>query len=286
MARVLVTAGLGNVGREVVRECALHGMTVRVADREMAKAAKRFPQAEAVALDFFDPATWEAALKGCQFVFLLRPPPVGDMRKTLIPFIDLAYSMGVEHLVFLSVAGAEKMNWVPHRKVELHLETTGKKWTVLRPGFFAQNLQDAYRLDITERGRIYVPAAKGKVAFIDVADVGAVAAQVFMDPARFAGQALLLTGPAAVTFDEVAGSLTRVLGKPVRYEAASVFGYAWHLWRTRRLPWMQIMIQTILHVGLRKGDAEQVDPTLERVLARAPHTVDEYVTRAADVWRA
>ncbi len=32
MARVLVTAALGNVGREVARECAAQGFTVRVAD--------------------------------------------------------------------------------------------------------------------------------------------------------------------------------------------------------------------------------------------------------------
>ena len=82
MARVLVTAALGNVGREVARECLAQGFTVRVADRDPSRAAHRFPQAEAVALDFLDPRSWRPALQGCQFVFLLRPPPVGDMPRT------------------------------------------------------------------------------------------------------------------------------------------------------------------------------------------------------------
>lgn len=286
MARVLVTAALGNVGREVVRECASKGFVVRVADRDRHKAEQRFPGMEATALDFFDRSTWAAALAGCDFVFLLRPPPVGDMNTTLNPFIDAAFAAGVRHLVFLSVAGADTMKWVPHRKVELHLQASGNRWTVLRPGFFAQNLQDAYLKDITEDGRIYVPAGKGRVAFIDVSDVGAVTAQVLLEPERFERQALTLTGPVALTFEQVASTLEHALGRPVRYEAASMWGYARHLRKARRMPWMQIVIQTILHVGLRSGDAEKVEPTVEALLGRPPHSMQEYVERSVASWRA
>ena len=64
MARVLVTAALGNVGREVARECAAAGLVVRVSDRDKAKAEQHFPQLEAAALDFFDRSTWAPALAG------------------------------------------------------------------------------------------------------------------------------------------------------------------------------------------------------------------------------
>ncbi len=284
MARVLVTASLGNVGREVVRECVASGFVVRVADRDRAKAEQHFPGMEATALDFFKPSTWATALEGCDFVFLLRPPPVGDMKTTLNPFIDAAWAAGVRHIVFLSVAGADTMKWVPHRKVELHLQASGNRWTVLRPGFFAQNLQDAYLRDIKEDGRIYVPAGKGRVAFIDVSDVAAVAAQVFLEPERHQGQALTLTGPVALTFDEVASTLEQALHRPVKYEAASVLGYARHLRTARGMPWMQIVIQTILHFGLRGGDAEKVEPTVEAMLGRPPRSMKEYVQRSVATW--
>lgn len=39
---------------------------------------------------------------------------------------------------------------------------------------------------------------------------------------RYRGEALHLTGPEAVTFDEVASKLTRLLGRPITYEATSV----------------------------------------------------------------
>ncbi|MFO0744148.1 MAG: NmrA family NAD(P)-binding protein [Myxococcota bacterium] len=285
VSRILITAALGNVGGEVARACAARGLAMRVADRDASALRARLPDHEAAALDFLDRATWPAALEGCDRVFLLRPPPIGDMEATLLPFVDAAYAAGVEHIVFLSVAGAERMKWVPHRKVELHLMARGKGFTLLRPGFFAQNLKDAYRRDIVEDGRLYVPAAEGRVAFLDVRDVGDVAARVFDEPARFRGQALTLTGPEALTFREVAALLSQRLGRTIAYQPAGILGYARHLRRKRGMPWTQIVVQTILHVGLRRGDAERVEPTVEALLGRPPGSLGEYVDRALDTWQ-
>jgi len=285
MTRVLVTAALGNVGREVVQEVVKLGLAVRGAHLDPAALAARFPAIEAVRLDFQDRTTWAPALEGCDLVFLLRPPPVGNMETTLCPFVDAAYASGVKHIVFLSVAGADRMKWIPHRKVELHLIASGVAWTLLRPGFFAQNLQDAYRADIVEDGRIYVPAGTGRVAFVDVRDVAAVVARIFASPDAFRGQTLTLTGGEAIGFDEAAAALAEVLGRPIRYEPASIPGYARHLRTKRRMPWMQVIVQTVLHVGLRRGDAEQVDPTLARLLDRRPRTVREYIRDSASIWQ-
>ncbi len=285
MSRVLVTAPLGNVGREVVRACGNAGVAVRVAGRSTEVLQQHFGDLERARFDFLDRSTWAAALDGCDAVFLLRPPPLGDMDATLHPFIDAAYAAGVQHIVFLSVAGADEMKWVPHRKVELHLAATGQRWTVLRPGFFAQNLQDAYQRDIVDDARLYVPAGQGRIAFIDVRDIGDVAARVFQAPDRFRGAALTLTGPVAVTFVEVAAMLTTVLGRPITYVAATVLGYVWHLRKKHGLSWMQVVVQTILHVGLRRGDAEVVDVTAEQVLGRRPGTMLDYIQRTASRWQ-
>jgi uncharacterized protein YbjT (DUF2867 family) len=285
MRRVLVTGALGNTGREVVRECLAAGFTVRAAGLDEARLRQAFPDAEPVRFDFRDRGTWSAALAGCDYVYLLRPPRIADMENTLNPFADAAYSAGVQHIVFLSVMGADRMKWVPHRKVESHLASRGDRWTVLRPGFFAQNLQDAYREDIVEDRRLIVPAGEGRVAFLDVRDAAAVCARVLSEPGPYRGQALTLTGPAAITFHEAAAALSETLGFEVRYEPASIAGYMLHLSRRRRMPWMQIIIQTVLHVGLRRGDAEQVDPTVRRLLGHEGRTLREYVKDSAAVWR-
>lgn len=282
--RVLVTGALGNAGREVLRALAARGLSARAADRSVERARAALGQgADAVALDFLDPRTFEPAVRGCDALFLLRPPAISDVKPTLNRLVDVALANGVRHIVFLSVAGAGTNTLVPHHAVEKHLEAVARGWTVLRPGFFAQNLGDAYRRDIAEDGRLYVPAGRGRAAFIDVRDVAEVAASVFASPAPHAGQAYTLTGPEAVSFTEAAGLLSEALGRPIRYQPASVPGYAVHLLR-RGLPAMQVLVQTVLHVGLRFGQAQDVDPALARLLGHPGRTLRDYVRDHTSLW--
>lgn len=279
---VLVTGASGNVGREVVRALLAKGVHVRAADRDPVRSERLFGGGVAsVRLDFRDRATFTAA-RGADAVFLMRPPAIADVEKTLVPFLDEARSLGVRHVVFLSVAGAEKNRLVPHHAVEQHLAKSGG-WTVLRPGFFAQNFGDAYRRDIVEEGRIYVPAGRGKVAFVDVRDLADLAVILFQSPAEHERAGYTLTGREAIDFTAAASCLSDAVGRPIRYEPASILGYATHLHR-RGMPWAQVGVQTILHAGLRFGQAERVDPTLERLLGRRPRTVDEYVHDCRDLW--
>lgn len=279
---VLVTGATGNVGREVVRALLAKGMGVRAADRDPARSEGLFgADVESVRLDFRDPATFAVA-HGVDAVFLMRPPAIADVEKTLVPFIDKVRILGVRHIVFLSVAGAEKNRLVPHHAVEQHL-AKGAGWTVLRPGFFAQNFGDAYRRDIVDDGRVYVPAGRGRVAFVDVRDLADLAGLIFASPREHERRGYTLTGREAIDFTSAAACLSDALGRPIRYEAASILGYVWHL-RQRGMPWAQVGVQTILHAGLRFGQAERVDPTLEALLGRRPRTVRDYFHDHRDLW--
>lgn len=283
MGRVLVTGALGNVGAPTVAALQLAGIAVRAAGLDRERVRQRFPDAEVVRLDFLDPATFGPALRGCDALFLMRPPSIGKVKHTLNRLIDAAVEQGLRHVVFSSVAGADT-NWLlPHHRVETHLQASGLSWTMLRPGFFAQNLGDAYRIDIRDDRRLFVPAAEGRVAFFDTRDLGEVAACVLRDPDSHAGRGYTLTGPEAVTFTQVAELLSVELGRPIRYDSATVPGYFRHL-RRRSAPLAQIAVQTILHTGLRRGSAERVDPTLERLLGRPGRTLATYIHDHRSFW--
>lgn len=279
---MLVMGATGNVGGATLRALRERGIPVRSAVARVMGAASE-PGVEPVELDVFRPETFGRAVDGIGGLFLLRPPPVSKVGPTLNALTEAAVAAGVDHIVFSSVAGADTNRVVPHHRVETHLRDHAPSWTVLRPGFFAQNLADAYRQDIVDDDRIHLPAGDGRVAFIDTRDIGAVAAAVFADPLPHGGRGYTLTGPRAVTFDDVASMLTTTLGRTVVYEPASILGYARHL-RRRRLPLAQIAVQTVLHTGLRRGDAETVDPTLERLLGRKGRTIEDYVREHAATW--
>jgi uncharacterized protein YbjT (DUF2867 family) len=280
---ILVTGATGNVGREVVRSLRAMAVPFVAAGIDPDRVRQRLgPEVRTVALDLADPATYANAVRGMKGLFLLRPPPLANVRDTLNVLVDRAMDAGVEHVVFLSVDGADRQRWVPHHAVEAHLASRGVPATILRPGFFAQNLGDAYRDDIRLRDEIVVPAGRGRVAFVDVRDVAELAARSFTD-ASLRGGAWTLTGPEAVTFDDVARTLTERLGRPIRYRSASVPTYVGHL-RRSHAPWMQVLVQTVLHVGLRFGNAERVDPALPRLLGRPARTIDEYVRDHVELW--
>jgi len=261
-----------------VRALLARGIKVRAATRAPSTANEGVAT---VRLDFADPTTFDAA-DGVRAVFLVRPPAISDTKHTLVPFIDEARRRGVEQVVFLSVAGAAHNIFVPHHAVERHLAPTSG-WTILRPGFFAQNLEDAYRRDIIEDGRIYVPAGRGRVAFVDVRDIADLAVMIFGSSTSHDRMAYTLTGSEAISFTETAAHLSESIGRSIRYEPASILGYITHL-RGRGAPWAQAGVQTVLHAGLRFGQAERVDPTLARLLGRPPRTMRQYTQDRREVW--
>ena len=283
MTTYLVTGALGNVGSHLVERLLAQDVDVRTADRAPDALRSRFGhRTEPVRLDFNDDTTFSRALEGVTRVFLIRPPAISRVGTTLNRFVDHASRAGVEAIVFSSVAGAEINKIVPHHRVETHLRGSGIAWTMLRPGFFAQNLKTAYRRDIIEDDRIYVPAGEGQVAFIDARDIAAVAALTLTDSSH-ERKAYHLTGPEAVTFHRVAEILSAALGRPISYEAATIPGYFAHLKR-QGLATSHALVQTILHAGLRRGDAEPVTDTVEVLLGRPPISLERYVADHADLW--
>lgn len=277
---ILVTAASGNVGSAVVKLLRDRQTPFRIGTRSFDSIDR---DSAAVRLDFLDASTFRSAVQGCKAVFLLRPPAISDTRKTLNPFLDVARAEGVEQVVFVSVAGAADHRIVPHHAVEQHLLQGELGWTILRAGFFAQNLGDAYRLDIVERDRLFVPAGAGRVAFIDVRDIAEVAVQALIDLATHQQQIYTLTGGEAMTFAEVAQLLSIELGRSIAYQPVNIPAYALHLLR-RQMPLEQVLVQTALHVGLRFGQAETVDETLVKLLGHSPRRLQDYIHDYRNLW--
>lgn len=278
---VLITGATGNVGAAALA-------ALRAAAVDVVAASSRADVAGARHLDFRDPATFGPALRGIRRLLLVRPPAMGDVKATLIPFVDAAWDAGVDHVVFLSVVGADQNPLLPHTRVEQHLARRGGA-TFLRAGFFAQNLTSTWRPDVVEDRRLFLPAGDGKVAFVDAEDLGAAAAVLLQRPPPTGCAPLDLTGEVAVSLADVAASIGAVTGSPVQYVPCSALAFFRHLWRRRHMPLAQAAILTALHVGLRKNDVEhgaaRVTPTLAQLLGRPPRSMAAFIAAHADALR-
>ncbi|MBP6786404.1 MAG: SDR family oxidoreductase [Candidatus Promineofilum sp.] len=280
---ILVIGAGGNVGREVVRHLAERGATARAAVTHQADTA-RPPDgaAEAVLFDFLNPDTFPAAFDGVERMFLLRPPAISAVRRDILPAIEYAAVAGVRQIAFLSLVGAERNRVVPHAKIEALLRASGIPWTMLRCGFFMQNLNTTHRADIVEHGDLFIPGGRGATSFIDVRDIGAVAARTLTE-AGHDGRAYELTGTESLTYGDVAAVMTEELGRPITYSNPSMVAFARRM-RRRGHPWSYIWVMEGIYLTTRLGMAAAPAPDAERLLERPPITMLQYVRDYADAF--
>jgi len=205
MPELLVTGASGHVGDAVVQCLTAAGVAFRRAEHS---PGTDHPPADSLAdmvrFDFRQPSTWPAAYDGIHTMYLMRPPKIGNVRRDLLPAVAAARDAGVQHVVFLSVQGADTNRIVPHATVEAWLRSSGLTWTFLRPSFFHQNLSTTHAGDIRDHNRIIVPAGTGATVFVDATDVGAVAAAALLDRSTHRNKAWTITGPRALTYVQVA----------------------------------------------------------------------------------
>lgn len=278
MTTALVTGATGTVGSAVVRALQGCDLTVRVA------AHRGRPSPGAAELDFTDSSTWAAAFDGIDAMFLVRPPALGNVRRDLLPAVAAAQAAGVRQVVFLSLQGAEENRVVPHATVEAWLRKSGLDWTFVRPSFFCQNLSTTHAADIRDRDEIIVPAGRGSTAFVDADDVGAVAAAALLDPARHRNRAWTVTGPRALTYQQVADLLTRELGRRIRYSAPGLLSYARHAHAALGMPWGMVAVTSAIYTTARLGLAAGISDDVRTVLGREPTDFAEFALRERATW--
>jgi hypothetical protein len=78
-------------------------------------------------------------------------------------------------------------------------------------------------------------------------------------------------------FEEVCQELSSETGREVRYARCSSAGYFLCLRLRRGLPVVQCLVQTVLHRGLRSGEASEVRDDLRLLLGRSPRTMLDYL---------
>ncbi|MDQ3369721.1 MAG: NmrA family NAD(P)-binding protein [Myxococcota bacterium] len=273
--RILVIGSAGTVGRHVVTQLREGGARVR------STTTKGPTAAELVRFDFSAPGTWEPTLDGVDRVFLMRPPQISDVKRTIAPFIACAARRRIEHVVFLSVMGVNPA--LPHWRVERALIASGLTYTFLRPSFFAQNLETAYGEDLRAHDRIRLPAGRSRTSFVDTRDVAAVATLALRAPDAHRNRAYTLTGPEALGWAEVARLLSDLLGRPIRYESIGLRRYRSEL-RAAGMPTSYVLVQLMIHAVARLGLAATITPELERLLGRPGRTLRQYLEDHAAVW--
>ncbi|MFI8438819.1 NAD(P)H-binding protein [Streptomyces sp. NPDC079020] len=277
---VLVIGGTGKTGRRVAAQLRERGVEPRVASRS----------AE-IPFDWADPGTWAAALDGVTAAYIvpydISPSPTPALVKQ-------AVESGVRRLVLLSARGADVPGYFgaayddegPHAQGEAAVRASGVEWTILRPGWFAQNFSEGVFADGVTGGELALPTGDGKAAFVDAEDIAAVAVAALTGNGH-AGQVYELSGTRALGIDDVLGEIAEVTGRRARYVPVDEADFRAGL-VAQGVPDDEAALWTDALKPVRTSQEAPVVDGVRRALGREPRDFAEFVRDAAagGAWQA
>lgn len=233
---ILITGANGQLGRHIVDHLAARlGATalqgrLAVSVRDPARAEDLAKRGIAVRRgDFDQPESLAQAFAGVERLVLVSTDGPKDVRiRQHRNAIQAARTAGVKHIVytsFLDVAADSPAEFAAvHRATEAELRASGLKPTILRNTLYADFLPMTLGAAL-ESGVFQLPAGTGKASFVSRDELAQAIAAAAVAP-ELAKEVYELTGQAACDYTEVAAAVSRVVGKPVRYEAVPENAYA------------------------------------------------------------
>ena len=202
--------GSGRTGSLVATYLTDHGVQARTASRHGSD----------LFFDWDDPTTYAQALAQTDRVYLVTPVMRVRYAGQVSAFLDQAEAeaAGVRHVTLLSTYNGDRApRDVDIAAVESDLASRQAfTHSILRPAWVMQNFIDEHLPIIN--GTLAVPSRGGAEAFVDAIDIAAVAAETLLQPEAHGDAEYALTGPEAITFDDVAATITAVSGRPVTYQ--------------------------------------------------------------------
>src|SRR3712207_6050139 len=224
---VLVGGATGQQGGALARVLLERGHGVRAfirrSDSPEAKELERLG-AELAEGDFDEPSTLEEAARGTDALFIVATPFEAGMEVETrhgIAAADAAKAAGVEHLVYSSVADADRDTGIPHfdskREVEKHIEGLGISYTIVAPVYFMENLLTPWTLPQLKEGRLPMALPSSRpLQQIALSDIAAFTGVVLEHREEFVDQRVDIASDE-ISGEEVTEILTRVTGREIHY---------------------------------------------------------------------
>jgi uncharacterized protein YbjT (DUF2867 family) len=285
---LLVTGATGNVGSRLVRELVAVGAPTRALVRRPEAAAElRELGVEAVVGAFEDAESLRQAVSGVERLYLVSPPGVDGMVDQQLAVVGAARDQGVRHIVKQSSIAADEDTdasiVVAHRRIEEAIERSGMSWTHLRPHWFMQN-ELGQAGTIAADGVFYAPDVT-EISMIDVADVASVAAQVLTSDVH-EGKAYVLTGPELLSYADLAGIYSRVLGRQVRWQQVSLEDARDSMREAGMPEELAVGFPEVMGRYGEGGVTREVSPLVEELSGRAPRTFEKFLRENRGAYEA
>jgi len=273
---ILIIGGTGTVGSRLVRQLAAAGVKPRALVRTREKGEAIASLATPVLGDLMVPETLTEAFRGADRVFILAPP-TPELETLERNAFEAAVGAGAKRIVFLSNYGAKEgdndWHFHIHGLHERRLASLGLDWTVLRPTRFMNYVPFVWP-SVLNQGLLLEGGGTGPMTFIDPDDIAAVALKALMEDGH-EGRSYELTSEETYTAAQLAGLLSRVLGRDIRIFEGDVETLREALIASGA-PGEYAPIMAVYHEKVTAGFYKPTD-TAAKVLGRPPRAYAEWL---------
>jgi uncharacterized protein YbjT (DUF2867 family) len=271
---ILITGATGTIGRHLVRQCTDRNLPIRALVRSSAKGEDLGVPFAIVDLD--DPASLPPALDRIDALFV-NGAVSSRMAAQQQALIDAALASGIRHFVRVSAAGAALASDRPvnrwHAQVDHHLATSGANCALLKPTIFMQVLL-GNAASVAENSTIVSGFGVGRLAFIDPADIAACALELLIVRPKYGEY--VLTGPEALSLDDVAARLSTLLGRTIRHIARPPEELEAAMLANGLDPEVARSFRLMME-SFADGGASKVTTTIADICGRPAHPLDSFL---------
>ena len=279
---ILVTGASGKTGQRVVASIVKKGGSVRAFVRrpEAGNLLRQAGASEITVGDMMDHDSLRRAMTGAGQVLHICPPMHPKEDAIARTMIGLAGELSVDRFVLYSVLHPLLAD-VPHHDRKLQAERalvdSGLNYTILQPGRYMQHLAVIWKavLAIGVHSMPFSTAARFSLA--DLSDLAEAAARIMTEPGHEAAT-YQLAGPDALSQDDCAGILTKVLGRPIRAVAKPLEDFRRDA-AAAGMPAERIEVMSKMNAHYDAHGLVGNSNVLRWILAREPTRFAEFVVR-------
>jgi uncharacterized protein YbjT (DUF2867 family) len=283
---ILVTAAGGKTGRHVIARLTQRGLSVRALARSERVHSLRGERVETLAGDMLDPAVLARALEGVTGVVHIGPTAHQQEVAMGVAVADAAVAASVERFVLFSVYHPQIEYLINHQnkaRVEDYVVSAGPPYTILQPMHYLQNVEPAR---VVRDQLLRLPySMQRRLAFVDLADVAQVCAQVLVeDGHRHATYPLC--GSDHLIGDEIAAIIAEEAGTAVTGESIPLPAFLGFVGQHAPLgPYQRAYLTRLMTYYDAFGITGNPN-VLRWLLGREPGTMRGYVRRVLDTGAA
>jgi len=277
--KILVTGATGNIAGLVIPGLQAKGTSVRALVRSPEKVAPLVDAGvEVIEGDFANTEALDSAMEGIDTVLLITPPNA-DGIKQASNVLAAAKRAGNPRIVRISAlhptAEGPTDNSRQHFHTDSEIQASGLPYVIIRPHFFMQNIFMAAET-IGADGVMYWGMGDGRIGFIDVRDIADFTLTVLTEDGH-EGKIYTITGPEAISWHDVAKTLSGALGKEVTYVPVPLEAVTEAVLNMGMGEWFA-GIMTDYSRAYAEGWGDNTTGDFEAVTGKPPRSIGTFVT--------